>query len=80
MGSKNSTNTTRESEMEKFITHKSWRRFKACLEGHTEGQGRGQAERRQQELGLTAFIRAHRLSVSEVHWIRPNWSIQNQIK
>ena len=55
MGSKNSTNTTRESEMEKFITHKSWRRYKACLEGHTEGQGRGQAERRQQELGLNSF-------------------------
>ena len=34
--------TVRESEMEKFITHRSWRRFIACLEGtHGEvGAGR----------------------------------------
>ena len=40
MVSQNSRKTTRESEMKKFITHKTLRRYKAFLDSGTGGQSR----------------------------------------
>ena len=47
----------REIAIEKFITHKFWRKHMACLEGSTGGDpGRVQAER-STGCGALAFIR-----------------------
>ena len=43
--------TTKEMEIEKFITHKSWRKYATCLEGPHR---KGEAGCRQREAGLGA--------------------------
>lgn len=49
--------TTRETEMEQFITHRSWRKYTACLQGYTAGgESKVQAERAT-EPGVQALIR-----------------------
>lgn len=41
-----STEGYKEIEIEKFVTHKSWRKYVVCLKGPWGGQGREQAERK----------------------------------
>ena len=65
---------------QKVITHRSWKMYTACLKGpHKGGQGRVQADSKQQDLGHTSFfIRICKWSAFGVPGLRLDWSIQTK--
>ena len=55
MVSHSSTKTATESEIEKFVIHRSWRNTGHALRGYAGGQDTVQAERELLNLGLYLY-------------------------
>ena len=68
--------TTRETETEKFITHRSWRKYTAYLDLH--GRSRQGAGRERGRTWATFLYQGPWMECFEVPGLRSDWSIQTK--
>lgn len=77
--SQGSTEDTRDTEIEMLITHRSWRKYLACLQGpHGEiraGCRQGEAGSRARDLGSRAGARRVHSHLKNGFWFGPRGSV-----